>query len=621
MIADFESGVDQNNVTGGRQGPWMNYNSASNKAPLSPTPNSNGSLPAASPGLSGSQYALHIKDGTYTDYCGFGAPFNGSGYTTATSTASPYDVSAYDGIKFDIQAGSSSQTRVFFEVETSETQPATAPGKGTATSTAVDEYNNRGYLLEAVGATPGNTSTALTTTTQTVYVPFSVLIPRWLPEPGTSGCGSLKCQAPAFVPAHALGMQFSVYNVFTTVGTYDLWVDNVEFYTGDNGLTPPGMTEPTFNDGAKGFSHCTRPTFLGGKSASGKYLMWAYNNWKNRYVKAASSGGNLVQSPEVNGGSVVSEGIAYGMLLSAYMGDSTLFAGLSKFWLAHSAVGTLMTWRYDITGTSSTGTGSATDADEDAAFAFLEASKTSWGASYASNATTMINDVWSHDIDTSLDIPTGGSNYANASSSVTNPSYFAPAMYREFAKVDTAHAWGTVADKTLSVLNTLANNVSSADGLVPAWCSNSCTAVGSNGDATDGIYQYDSHRVPWRVGTDYCWNGTAAAATYLSKISAFFSSMNGVAAISDMYNLNGSAYTSAEPNSMSIVGSAGVGALSSSTYSALSNSAWQFILDGENRASLDTVPVTGSTAYSYSYYNASVGLLTALTMSGNFYPM
>ena len=37
------------------------------------------------------------------------------------------------------------------------------------------------------------------------------------------------------------------------------------------------------------------------------------------------------------------------------------------------------------------------------------------------------------------------------------------------------------------------------------------------------IYQYDSHRIPWRIGLDYCWNGTAAAKTYLDKISGFFS--------------------------------------------------------------------------------------------------
>jgi hypothetical protein len=72
---------------------------------------------------------------------------------------------------------------------------------------------------------------------------------------------------------------------------------------------------------------------------------------------------------------------------------------------------------------------------------------------------------------------------------------------------------------------------------------------------------------------------------------------------------------------MSIVGCAGVGSLSSSSFASFSSSAWQFVLDGENRASLDTVVKTGSTSYSYTYYNATVGLLTLLSMSGNFYAM
>jgi endo-1,4-beta-D-glucanase Y len=536
-------------------------------------------------------------------------------------------MSAYDGIKFDVMAGASSQGAMDIEIMTAETQPATGQGGGgTATNTAVDENNNRSYIMDGVGTAATHTTTALSTSPQTVYIPFSMLVPRYFPAPST--CGTTKCEAPALVPAHGLGIQISDYPDFSTTGGYDLWVDNVSFYTGDNGLTPPGATMPTFNDGAKGFSHCTRPTFLGGKSAAGKYILWAYNNWKARYVKTytGSGGGNIVVSPEVNSGSVVSEGIAYGMLIAAYMGDSALFSGLSKYWLSHSATGTLMTWRWSLDGTSSSGSGSATDSDEDAAFAYLEASKTSWGASYASNATTMISDIWSHDIDTASNLPKGGSNYSSIDP--TNPSYFAPAYYREFAKVDSAHGWAAVADKTLTVLNTLGASVSSSDYLVPAWCSGTCTAVGSNtgsaNPATDGLYQYDAHRVPWRVGLDYCWNGTASAGTYLNKLIGFFSSQassKGISSIRDVYDLNGTADTTGEPNSMSIVGCAGVGSLSSSSFASFSSSAWQFVLDGENRASLDTVVKTGSTSYSYTYYNATVGLLTLLSMSGNFYAM
>ncbi len=52
------------------------------------------------------------------------------------------------------------------------------------------------------------------------------------------------------------------------------------------------------------------------------------------------------------------------------------------------------------------------------------------------------------------------------------------------------------------------------------------------------IYQYDSHRIPWRIGLDYCWNGTAAAKTYLDKISGFFSgkASTGVGRVFDIYS-------------------------------------------------------------------------------------
>ncbi len=45
-----------------------------------------------------------------------------------------------------------------------------------------------------------------------------------------------------------------------------------------------------------------------------------------------------------------------------------------------------------------------------------------------------------------------------------------------------------------------------------------------NGAATDIDYQYDSHRIPMRIGMDYCFNSTDAAKTYTTKNTAFFAS-------------------------------------------------------------------------------------------------
>jgi hypothetical protein len=72
----------------------------------------------------------------------------------------------------------------------------------------------------------------------------------------------------------------------------------------------------------------------------------------------------------------------------------------------------------------------------------------------------------------------------------------------------------------------------------------------------------------------------------------------------------------AKPNSMSAIGSAGVGAManaaSNANAKAFLDRAYRFILD----ANYTSDPASATTGY--TYFNASVGLLSAITMSGNF---
>ncbi len=139
---------------------------------------------------------------------------------------------------------------------------------------------------------------------------------------------------------------------------------------------------------------------------------------------------------------------------------------------------------------------------------------------------------------------------------------------------------------------------------------------------TTCIYQYDSHRIPWRIGLDYCWNGTAAAKTYLDKTSGFFSgkASNGVGRVFDIYNLNGMETSNAAVNSGSAIGTAAAGAMSNTSYSTFMNDGYQLVLDLLNRGTIgDRLPRTAMSVKSgYSYFNATVGLLMLLTMSGNF---
>jgi endo-1,4-beta-D-glucanase Y len=528
----------------------------------------------------------------------------------------PYNVSDYSGISFKIRSGGTLPA-LYFEVLTKDSQPTTSGGSLNPANPGPDSpislYNNRGWMLN----TPW-IANPISTTWQTIYVPFGNLMARWLPAASACGAGTY-CQAPKFNPANALGIQFSFYADLgfptpsgSTLGTYDVWVDDLQFVKDDSTLIPTRAGFP--NDGSVG--SCTKPA-----NALGKYLVPAYNIWKQTFV-VPGGGGMRVQRPE-NNNDTVSEGIAYGMLIAVYMNDQTLFDGLWTYWKSMQATsdGPLMTWN------NTGGAGTATDADEDAAFAMLQASKKWPTGGYAATATSLMHAVLAHDMSGSF--IKGGSNYS--ASDPTNPSYFAPAWYREFAKVDTANAaaWNGLASGTYTLLGNIGGT--SSNGLYAAWCGSNCTTIATNtGSANPGedvLYQYDAHRIPWRIGTDYCWNGTAEAKTYLSgKIIKFFATsanagMNGIGRIADKYTpSNGNPVAMTSVNSASIIGTAAVGAMADPQFKTFLDAGYQLVLDLVNRGSMGDTMKNPKTS-TYSYYNATVGLLTLLTMTGNLHPL
>jgi hypothetical protein len=141
-VSDFEEGLDEVTAQAGRMGPWTPYADGAGPSTAQKA-NTAGIYPASAaptddtPGTCNA-YALHLSDTGHTMYCGFGAPLDG---TTKTATSwSAYDLSAYDGIQFDIKTGASSQGPVYFEILTKETQPGPnpptgdTPANGTATN-------------------------------------------------------------------------------------------------------------------------------------------------------------------------------------------------------------------------------------------------------------------------------------------------------------------------------------------------------------------------------------------------------------------------------------------------------------------------------------------------------
>jgi endo-1,4-beta-D-glucanase Y len=356
--------------------------------------------------------------------------------------------------------------------------------------------------------------------------------------------------------------------------------------------------------------------------------MAAYNQWKTDTVtKDGAPAGRRVKRPNEPGlekDSTVSEGIGYGMLLAVYMNDQSLFDDLwlyeQKFVDGNTG---LMNWYIKPDGSgleaSPSGVGPATDADEDMAFALIMADK-QWGGkgalakNYIDIAKDTIGNIWSHEIWDYHYIRPG----AWGDSGAINPSYFAPAYYKLFAKIDTANAtnWMTVVDTMYDVLNNKAvssSNGNQANGLVPAWCDSGGKpnggAFGASGPSPTN-YQYDSCRTPFRVGLDWCWNGDTRAQTYVKLTSDFFSGKT-VAKIVDGYDLNGNDHpqfqtgNNAQVQSAAFIGPAGVGAMHDPKYQTFVNDAYTTVARRQ--------ALVGGT-----YYDDSWTVMSLLMMTGNF---
>jgi endo-1,4-beta-D-glucanase Y len=609
VISDFEeNAMVVETAFGGANGQWYSY--ADTVVTSTPT----NTVETKTPSAMCDKYDLHATSTGHTMYTGVGVTLDSTNPADSMAKKLPVDLSKYVGVQFDIKSDGTNGP-IFFEFLNTQNQPSPS---GTATNQNVDQYNTHGVLLNSptaanAAATPN--SVPITTSWQTVTIPFGILGPRYLPS-GTACTAGVKCEAPPFDPTTVLGFQFSVVNEFTgSTGGYNIAIDNFKVMTATDGTLGVAGYVPAYTQTA-GAAHmfpqdaavgsCTKPT-----GASGKYLIEAYNRWKQRFV--VSAGNNLrVQRPE-NNNDTVSEGIGYGMLIAVNMNDKALFDGLWGYWQANATAGSLMTWQ--VPG----GNGSATDADEDAAFALLLASK-QWGGTYLNSAKTVIGNIWTSDIQSTgsgtIPIPNGGSSYSGSGSSLTNPSYFAPAYYKVFATVDTGHNWAGVITNVYTYLTNIMSH-GSANGLIPAWCQNNCTTAGGTSNANNNAYQYDAHRVPWRIGLDACWNGNASAKSYVNTATNFWSGAvgtgaagPGLGALADIYATGGTAVDTTH-NSMSLIGTMGVGAMAAGN-AALAQRAYQFIVD----ASYSPDPV-GATA-AYTYFNATVGLLTALTLSGNF---
>lgn len=267
-----------------------------------------------------------------------------------------------------------------------------------------------------------------------------------------------------------------------------------------------------------------------------------WSGLKERNIKPWNDG--LVHRPKSETpGDAVSEGQAYAMTLALYLNDQ---AGFNSVWDAtesrmwNDASG-FYDWRYQ--DGRITGTGLATDADQDIALMLIYADalvekgiwtshKSPKNVGYKERAQAILATLWNKGINDGNLRPGanwGGGGTCGSGASTwpcgdhVNPGYFAPANYRVFKDFDKSRDWGKVIDKSYQ---TIAKSPGYGKGLLPDWMKldgtyASAKDLGYNPfDAGQSFYK-DAIRVHWRLATDWLWFKEPRAKTFLDNAYSF----------------------------------------------------------------------------------------------------
>ncbi|MBC7387594.1 MAG: T9SS type A sorting domain-containing protein [Opitutaceae bacterium] len=374
------------------------------------------------------------------------------------------------------------------------------------------------------------------------------------------------------------------------------------FALGSQAQINTGSPAKPFNSNT-GYANGILPTNLpsGGSYGKSSDAAIAYDSWKSRFVQSCGTKGSLVKFEP--SGSVVSEGIAYGMLLAAYAGDKPLFDDLWKFY-KNSSSGGIMDWKWS-SCTSKSQNGGATDAELDVAMALIVAADQWPSGSYLTDAKTLVAIIRASEVTNNQF--NNGNTWGQTD--CRNPSYQSPAYAREYAKIESNQStfWNNVVTGNNALLRA---NRNANTGLVSNWSNTSGAANNCNGP---NEYGYESVRNPWRMVTDVIWHGRATG-TDNSNTSLATEIADKMAnwAKNDVANFKGPVSTSASsPNS----GPDRNGAFT--TYAlpfmvASGTGSYQTTLNG---AYTNVVNIGNND----TYFNSTLRCISLFTLTGNFW--
>lgn len=347
-----------------------------------------------------------------------------------------------------------------------------------------------------------------------------------------------------------------------------------------------------------------------------------YNRWKANYFVSCNDTVARVDTK----GITVSEGIGYGMLIMAYMGEYDNFIKLWNYYAQRTNEHGLMHWQYKGCSESPLSKNGATDADLDVAMALLVGTfqwpdkpelKTKFDILASNIRLYEFGEYYDYVTGITYNYQKKGDMYATQT--CMNPSYFAPGYYRAFAKyyeaqndTNVAAFWNKAAEDTYF---TLSLNAHPNTGLVTAWTtikggvvSSACVNdAGGGGTTTD--YQFDACRTPWRISLDYLWWGNVQSKMFLSKMVDFVKTpktdqggwygAGGIGAVTSGYRHNGVSYNSF--SSAPFTGGFALTGMSSS------------------QEDVDEFMTTFAKIKGDNYFNTSIAVLYKLVASGNFW--
>jgi len=290
----------------------------------------------------------------------------------------------------------------------------------------------------------------------------------------------------------------------------------------------------------------------------------------------------------------VSEGIGYGMLIMVYMDNTAnnTQAKFDKLWNYYKNFvngNGFMHWK--INGFSGAAEmNGATDGDLDVALALCLAYY-QWGdAKYKTDATAMINRIYTHEVNASKVLKPG-----DAFDSPKNPSYFAAAAIGMFSRIKfDNNDWAAVNTANYAHVKSAQN---ATTGLVADW-----TQDNGSPDARGVNYTFDASRTPWRMGLAYLWYGDASAKEIANKMTAWLktSTTGDPALIMSGYKLDGTALGAY--NLPTYIGPFACGAMVDAAHQEWLNACYRKLasfIDDDN------------------YYNECLQLISLLTMTGN----